>query len=308
MRLILLFVLMSMLIVPHAAANEVTPTPTPFPPRQVPHFYLGRPIASGGLDELDRTYPYGDTARGAWPVHHGVEFQNPRGTPVLAAASGTVIHSGDDFNLMFGPRFEYYGNLVVVAHDFTSPTGEPVFTLYGHLDRSDVVVGQRLEPGDRVGVVGATGIAIGPHLHFEVRVGNPYEFSATRNPDLWIFPKSGTAMLAGRVVDENGEPVPSVPVQLRRAGATSTNILYYAFSYASDDVNSSASWNENFTRGDLRPGDYDVFVSTLYGRKLFEDMVTLEAGEITWIEIVIPRGHIFYPGQTPEPTEANSVG
>ena len=88
--------------------------------------------------------------------HAGVDFIVGAGTAVEAAGSGEVAWAG--------PRGTF-GNAVVIAH------GENVRTLYAHLSRIDVVVGQSVETGDTIGLVGSTGRSSGPHLHFEVRVG-----------------------------------------------------------------------------------------------------------------------------------------
>jgi murein DD-endopeptidase MepM/ murein hydrolase activator NlpD len=137
-------------------------------------------------------------------VHHGVDIVNPRGTPILAAADGTVFYAGDDLTTLFGSQNNYYGRLVVIQHNFLSSDGQPVYTLYGHMDQVVVQAGQQVHEGDRIGTVGATGVALGPHLHLEVRIGDPYSFEATRNPELWIRPYPRYGTLAGRVTDENG--------------------------------------------------------------------------------------------------------
>jgi murein DD-endopeptidase MepM/ murein hydrolase activator NlpD len=87
--------------------------------------------------------------------HTGVDIEAAMGTPVGAARGGEVTWAG----FVSG-----YGMLVVVAH------GSGVRTLYAHLSRIDVRVGQRVLTGQQLGLVGATGDATGPHLHFEVRV------------------------------------------------------------------------------------------------------------------------------------------
>jgi murein DD-endopeptidase MepM/ murein hydrolase activator NlpD len=87
--------------------------------------------------------------------HTGLDFPAPLGTPVYSARSGEVVWSG---------WREGYGLLVTVAH------GHGERTLYAHLSRIDVRVGVWIGQGVRVGLVGATGDATGPHLHFEVRV------------------------------------------------------------------------------------------------------------------------------------------
>jgi murein DD-endopeptidase MepM/ murein hydrolase activator NlpD len=88
--------------------------------------------------------------------HTGWDYPAPSGAPVAAAGSGRVTWAG----WVDGG----YGLLVVVAHS------SGVRTLYAHLSRISVGVGQRVAAGQEVGLVGSTGHSTGPHLHFEVRV------------------------------------------------------------------------------------------------------------------------------------------
>jgi len=87
--------------------------------------------------------------------HSGVDIHLPAGTLVRAIADGQVAFAGEQF---FG------GQSVVIDH------GGGVFSLYYHLKEFSVAEGQKISRGDRVGSVGATGRATGPHLHFGVRV------------------------------------------------------------------------------------------------------------------------------------------
>ncbi len=272
-----------------ASDPNYTPPPTWTPPPANPsvfiddHYRLRRPIASGGVNYVDRTYPYGSTAGGRYRVHHGVEFQNPLGTPVLAAANGTVYYAGDDRTRQFGPQFNYYGNLVIIEHPFTTAQGQSVYTLYGHLSSLDVQTGQQVSVGDRVGAVGAEGVALGSHLHFEVRVGNPDSFNATRNPDLWIAPYFGYGTLAGRVTDAAGNLLRDVTVQVESASGQDF-VPRYAFSYAGDTVNSDSTFGENFTMGDLPANYYDVTVRA-NGRRLFQEAIYIYPDRTTWLDI-----------------------
>jgi murein DD-endopeptidase MepM/ murein hydrolase activator NlpD len=93
--------------------------------------------------------------RGA-QFHSGLDFPAARGTPVTAAGPGRIVFAGRHAG--------GWGNLVVVAH------GRGVRTLYAHLSRIDVQVGRRVGVGSQVGLLGASGRATGPHLHFEVLV------------------------------------------------------------------------------------------------------------------------------------------
>jgi murein DD-endopeptidase MepM/ murein hydrolase activator NlpD len=87
--------------------------------------------------------------------HAGVDYPAPMGTAVFAAGDGVVS--------FVGPA-DGFGNLVVVQHS------AGVTTFYGHLSKFLVAVGKRVSRGTPLGLVGMTGDATGPHLHFEVRV------------------------------------------------------------------------------------------------------------------------------------------
>ena len=90
-----------------------------------------------------------------WRRHLGVDYAAPTGTPVRSVGDGVVEFAGWQNG---------YGNVVQIKHDGARAT------TYAHLSRIDVRRGERVEQGERIGAVGATGWATGPHLHFEFRV------------------------------------------------------------------------------------------------------------------------------------------
>ncbi|HEX6246020.1 MAG TPA: M23 family metallopeptidase, partial [Polyangiales bacterium] len=90
-------------------------------------------------------------------IHAGVDIVAPRGSPIVAARTGIVAYSDN--------RVRGYGNLLVIVH----ANGE--VSLSAHCQRIFVFAGQRVARGQVVAEVGMTGLALGPHLHFELRVG-----------------------------------------------------------------------------------------------------------------------------------------
>lgn len=115
----------------------------------------------GGFGE--RTDPFsGEGAR-----HTGVDISAPMGTPVKAAADGIVISAGWNGG---------YGRCVIIDH------GKGYQTWYGHLSKLNVMEGEEIRQGETLGLVGMTGRATGPHLHYEVRLHstpvNPYRYLA----------------------------------------------------------------------------------------------------------------------------------
>ncbi|MET8308985.1 M23 family metallopeptidase [Micromonospora sp. NPDC005173] len=108
-------------------------------------------------------------------LHAGIDLALPSGTPIHAAAAGTVVQAGD--------AADGYGNSVFVDH------GNGYLTHYAHQSRIAVTVGQKVKANQVIGYEGATGDATGPHLHFEVHQGmwnqiDPAPFMRARGVDL----------------------------------------------------------------------------------------------------------------------------
>ncbi|GFK92700.1 Murein DD-endopeptidase MepM [Fundidesulfovibrio magnetotacticus] len=159
---------------PNAGSRPGSSRPLPGPPLSgTPSQHLGLPgaqylpaqdaaLASGAMvqpveGELTSNFgwrrdPF--TGQRAW--HGGIDIAAPEGTPVVAAREGTVVFSG---------RKGGYGNLVVLEH------AGGMRTFYGHNRSNAVAEGQAVKAGQLLAEVGQTGRATGPHLHFEVRVG-----------------------------------------------------------------------------------------------------------------------------------------
>lgn len=119
-------------------------------------YYL-RPV-SGKI-----TSPYGPR-KGSY--HYGIDIGNKRGTPIMAAAQGVVTHVVNycsEGNSSCGGR---YGNYVKILH----PNGQT--TVYAHLTKASVSVGQKVSQGSTIGTLGNTGRSTGPHLHFEIQKSN----------------------------------------------------------------------------------------------------------------------------------------
>jgi murein DD-endopeptidase MepM/ murein hydrolase activator NlpD len=98
-------------------------------------------------------------------MHEGLDMAGPRGTPIIAPASGVVTFAGTQRG---------YGRVVKIRHDFGFET------VYAHLSRIRVAKGERVAPGERIGDMGNTGRSTGTHLHYEIRVNgkpvNPMKF------------------------------------------------------------------------------------------------------------------------------------
>ena len=171
------------LYIPGASGGPIpTPTPTPTPkPTPKPQATSVR-VASGG----------GTYAGGAfsWPVvggrnyvsqyfssyHHAIDIAATYGTPVVAAASGVVVRAGWD-------SYTQGGNVVWISD------GTRLYTTYNHLSAWTVKAGQSVSAGERIGSIGTSGDATGPHLHFEVWLGYPWALgnnSDAVNPCIYL--------------------------------------------------------------------------------------------------------------------------
>ncbi|MFH1084290.1 MAG: M23 family metallopeptidase [Chloroflexota bacterium] len=266
-----------------SAPTPAAPPPSAAPPRpseppRQDHYWLERPLAPGGNDRVERAYPYASRQGGTHPIHHGVEFVNPLGTPVRAVAEGVIVVAGDDQRQVYGARDGFYG-LVVIQRLAATLYGQPVFVVYGHLSKVAVAVGAPVAQGDVVGQVGMTGYAEGPHLHLEVRYG-ANDYGRTLNPELWLRPRPGYGTLAGVVLGPDGAPLLEVPLTLARADAPQI-ALRYLVTYPAQMVNPDPAWGESFAAGDLLPGDYVVSFS--YRNRSFAQTVTVTEGATAWV-------------------------
>ncbi len=103
--------------------------------------------------------------------HNGLDLAAPTGTPVIAAGDGVIEFAGWN---------EGYGNLIRMNH------GGGLSTRYGHLSKILVKKGEQVRAGQRIGLVGSTGMSTGPHLHFEVRQDNKPMHPAKAIPALEV--------------------------------------------------------------------------------------------------------------------------
>ncbi|NBX54778.1 MAG: M23 family peptidase [Betaproteobacteria bacterium] len=114
-----------------------------------------------------------------WRAHLGVDYAAPTGTPVRSVGDGVVEAAGQQGG---------YGNVVTLSHR----NGHK--TVYAHLSRIDVRVGQSVSQGQTLGAVGATGWATGPHLHFEFRVNGKHQDPLTLARQSEAIPVSEAAL------------------------------------------------------------------------------------------------------------------
>jgi len=109
-----------------------------------------------------------------WRAHNGVDYAAKRGTPIISTASGKVVHLGKKGG---------YGRTIVISH------AGRFSTLYAHMNgyAKGLKVGDRVKQGETIGYVGSSGLATGPHLHYEFRVD-----SVHRNPLTYKTPKANS--------------------------------------------------------------------------------------------------------------------
>jgi murein DD-endopeptidase MepM/ murein hydrolase activator NlpD len=249
--------------------------PTPWAISPNDHFFFSRPIAADEINWPLANYRFGYFFPETDIIHTGIDITAKRGTPVIAAAPGTVIWTG--YGLYYGEYNEDdpYGLAVTIKHDF-GHNDKNLMTVYGHLDQIDVEEGQRVEAGAQIGIVGNTGNTTGPHLHFEVRVETNSYFR-TRNPELWLSPPQGWGVLVGQLRDINYEYINLKEVYIRNKD---TNQSWMVLTYATNNINRDEYYKENLVLSDLPAGEY--LISFTYNGKLKSEEITIYPGAITF--------------------------
>ena len=122
---------------------------------EVEGFLLARPVRGARISSYFTKRRFHPVLH-KWKAHLGIDYAARRGTPIVAAGSGTVIYAA---------RMGSYGNLVKIRH------ADGYETRYAHMKsfRRGIRKGRRVKKGQTIGYVGTTGRSTGPHLHFELR-------------------------------------------------------------------------------------------------------------------------------------------
>lgn len=238
------------------------------------HFYFARPIAADEVNWPLWDYRYGGAA---FPgvVHTGIDIPVLSGTPVIAAGSGKIIWAGYGLYRGIPDPKDPYGIAVAIRHDFGFH-GSTLYTVYGHLSDVDVVEGEYVQLGQKIGMSGATGKVTGPHLHFEVRL-NKNDYFTTGNPELWLVPPQGWGVLVGRVMDSGGNLKTNQDVIVK---SNDTGLYWRAKSYGPEAINSDSYYNENLVISDLPAGSHQINIP--YNGYKFVMDVNILPGRVTY--------------------------
>jgi len=267
--------------------------PTPWAPTPYDHFYFASPIAANEINIPVQDYRYGGVFFQD-VVHTGVDIPAPKGTPVLAAGPGIVVWAGYGVYRGGYDPSDPYGQAVTIRHDF-GYQNQMLYTIYGHLDQIDVVEGQHVETGDPLGLVGETGMVTGPHLHFEVRIGENSYFT-TRNPELWLVPPIGWGVIAGRLMNTGGQLIND---QMIIITDTEKEQNWFAWSYGKTSANSDQYYQENLVVGDMPAGSYLIRVA--FGGVNFSAEIEVQPGMVNYFTF---NGYKGISTQAPSPPGA----
>ena len=270
--------------------------PVPWALSPFDHFYFIRPIAADEVNWPLADYRYGGTFGEGNTVHSGVDIDASRGTPILAAGPGRVIWAG--YGLLRSDKDinDPYGIAVAILHDF-GYNGIRLSTVYGHMDRVDVTIGQHVEAGTQLGIVGMTGNTTGPHVHFEVRFQHG-DYYTSRNPELWLVPPQGWGVLVGRLLREDNSPLYSLLVDVRNL---ETKQKWQVKTYGPKNVHSDDYYQENMVLSDLPAGNYEV--SWTYDEKDYSTDIVIHPGASSFFSFIQGRPISTEMPATPSPDE-----
>ena len=247
------------------------------------HLWFQRPVRlEEGNPYVDATYRYGSTMGGNFQQHQGVEFNNPAGTVVRAIGDGEVVFAGSA---------EAGANTIAIRHA-QRWEDKYVFSVYYHNSSVSARLGQTVRAGEEIARVGNTGRATNDHLHLEVHVAPSDDVNVivdpderfppyTVNPQLWIAPIAGTGVVAGRVFDSAGNPVPGARIYGLVMPYPEETPYSFAETYE-DHAHPDPAYGEHFAVGDVPPGRFLLGVE-VEGEVIWK-YADVRAGAVTFLE------------------------
>jgi hypothetical protein len=245
--------------------------------------WLDRPILEAdGNPYIDATQRHGETWGGRRPVQRGVALNTPRGTPVRAIGDGVVVFAG---------RAADGSNAVAVRHAPPAP-GRALHSVYHHLAAVHSAVGETVQAGATVGTAGSTGGAPTDRVRVELHLTETDDVAQvvgadltaplfTVNPQLRLRPLPGTGVVAGRVLDGNGVPVPGARIHGFVLDHPAETPHAFVETYGAG-VRPHPDYDENFAIGDVRAGDYLAGVD-IDGQRVWR-RVRVAEGQVTFVE------------------------
>ncbi|HSQ26278.1 MAG TPA: M23 family metallopeptidase [Anaerolineales bacterium] len=268
----------------------------PWEPTSNDHFYFIRPIGANEINWPLANYRYGGVFFEN-VVHTGIDIPAPKGTPVMAAGSGTVVWAGYGLYFLREEFRDPYGLAVAIKHDF-GYQGNDLYTVYGHLNEITTYQGQEVEAGDLIGYVGETGKVTGPHLHFEVRLDNN-NFFGSRNPELWIAPPQGWGIIAAQVMDRSSDFLERHSVMLRNV---ETNRYWTVITYGKGSVNPDPFYRENMVIGDLPAGKYVIWIK--YEGTIYDEIIDVLPGKVSYFRFF---GSLGFDSDQPDNSQSKFI-
>jgi len=279
--------------------------PVPWAVSPYDHFYFARPIGADNVNWPLADYRYGGIFFDNI-VHTGVDIPDDKGTPILATGPGTVVWAGWGlFTEAPLNQDDPYGQSVAIRHDF-GYRGQQLYTVYAHMEAVNATLGQWVDTGDVIGYVGNTGQTTGPHLHFEVRLGEN-TFHNTYNPELWMSPPQGWGVLVGQLTDEKGNLLRRYKVEIRPEpeGKPTRTVQ----TYGGGATNPDPYYNENMALSDLPAGIYKITLN--YDDKTRQFWVEIFPGQVTYFTFHGEDGFALSPPPTPSldflPTQGQNI-
>jgi murein DD-endopeptidase MepM/ murein hydrolase activator NlpD len=136
-----------------------------------------QPIHTNELTRIGSFYGYRPhPILGFVQMHQGLDLVSPTGTPVYASGDGTVVE------IERNDTKSGYGNCIIINHGVNGLSSR-----YAHLSKIDIVSGQKIKRGEKIGEVGSTGLSTAPHLHYEILINgaaiNPLRYMLTPTPE-----------------------------------------------------------------------------------------------------------------------------